>query len=96
MLALGLIDEVKWLREQYALDALMPAMRCVGYRQAWQYLEGDLDRDALRDKGLAATRQLAKRQMTWLRGMGDVVVMDCLSTHLSEQVSATVTAFVNS
>ena len=94
MLAVGLIEEVKWLREQYVLDALMPAMRCVGYRQAWQYLEGEFDRDTLRDKGLAATRQLAKRQMTWLRGMGDVVVMDCLSARLSEQVSATVTAFL--
>jgi tRNA dimethylallyltransferase len=44
-------------------------MRCVGYRQAWDYLEGEYGMDALRDKGIAATRQLAKRQLTWLRGL---------------------------
>ena len=86
MLAQGLIEEVQWLREHYILNALMPAMRCVGYRQAWQYLEGEIDRDALREKGLAATRQLAKRQMTWLRSMRDAVVMDCLDERLTERV----------
>ena len=94
MLALGLIEEVKWLREHYALNALMPSMRCVGYRQTWQYLDGELDRDTLRDKGLAATRQLAKRQMTWLRGMGDVRVMDCLDAHLFTQIDESVKAFL--
>ena len=94
MLALGLIEEVKWLREQYALNALMPSMRCVGYRQTWQYLDGEFDRDTLRDKGLAATRQLAKRQMTWLRGMGDVRVMDCLDAHLFTQINESVKAFL--
>ena len=94
MLALGLIEEVKWLREHYALNALMPSMRCVGYRQTWQYLDGEFDRDTLRDKGLAATRQLAKRQMTWLRGMGDVRVMDCLDAHLFTQIDESVKAFL--
>ena len=94
MLVQGLIEEVKWLREHYALNALMPSMRCVGYRQAWQYLDGEFDRDTLRDKGLAATRQLAKRQMTWLRGMGDVRVMDCLDAHLFTQINESVKAFL--
>ena len=52
-----------------ALTPAMPSMRCVGYRQAWEYLDGEIDRDALRERGIAATRQLAKRQLTWLRGM---------------------------
>ncbi|MBI5753486.1 MAG: tRNA (adenosine(37)-N6)-dimethylallyltransferase MiaA [Hydrogenophilales bacterium] len=95
MLAQGLIEEVKWLREHYALNALMPSMRCVGYRQTWQYLEGEFDYDTLRDKGLAATRQLAKRQMTWLRGMGDAVVMDCLDDHLTERVGEAVNRFLD-
>jgi len=94
MLAQGLIDEVKWLRSHYELNALMPAMRCVGYRQTWQYLEDEFDYDTLRDKGLAATRQLAKRQMTWLRGMGDAVVMDCLDEGLTERVGEAVNRFL--
>jgi len=76
------------------LNALMPAMRCVGYRQAWQYLEGEFNRDTLRDKGLAATRQLAKRQMTWLRSMRDAMVMDCLDARLTERVGEAVNRFL--
>ena len=53
-------------------------MRCVGYRQAWHYLDGDIDRQQLIDQGIAATRQLAKRQLTWLRGMEGLVEVDCL------------------
>ena len=68
MLAAGLVDELRRLRATYALDASMPSMRCVGYRQAWQFLEGEIDAQALRAAGIAATRQLAKRQLTWLRG----------------------------
>lgn len=67
MLAAGLIDEVRGLRRRYALTAAMPAMRCVGYRQAWQYVDRAIDAQALRARGIAATRQLAKRQFTWLR-----------------------------
>ena len=79
MLAAGLIDEVRSLRSRFALRADMPSMRCVGYRQVWQFLEGECDRATLRARGIAATRQLAKRQLTWLRSMdaealeGDVV-----------------------
>jgi tRNA dimethylallyltransferase len=67
MLAAGLVDELAALRERYRLDPTMPSMRCVGYRQAWAYLEGAIDRPTLRARGVAATRQLAKRQFTWLR-----------------------------
>jgi tRNA dimethylallyltransferase len=67
MLASGLVDELVRLRATYALDPAMPSMRCVGYRQAWQFLEGEIDADRLRAAGIAATRQLAKRQITWLR-----------------------------
>lgn len=73
MLAAGFIDEVKRLRARGDLHAGLPSMRCVGYRQTWEALDaGDLE--GLRDKGIAATRQLAKRQLTWLRGMNREVV----------------------
>ncbi|MBM5570919.1 MULTISPECIES: tRNA (adenosine(37)-N6)-dimethylallyltransferase MiaA [Deefgea] len=80
MLDGGLFDEVKMLRERYLLSLDLPSMRCVGYRQAWEYLEGEIDRNTCREKGLAATRQLAKRQLTWLRGMNDLIEVDCLRT----------------
>ncbi len=76
MLAAGFIDEVRALRERCDLSAATPAMRCVGYRQAWEMLDAlgarnpsDVDLFALRERAVAATRQLAKRQLTWLRGM---------------------------
>jgi tRNA dimethylallyltransferase len=72
MLAAGLVAELRGLRARYALTAALPAMRCVGYRQAWEYLDGAIDGPALRAKGIAATRQLAKRQLTWLRALGGV------------------------
>ena len=67
MLAAGLVDELRALRKRFRLNAAMASMRCVGYRQAWQFLEGDDDARILRERGIAATRQLAKRQLTWLR-----------------------------
>ena len=69
MLAAGLVEEVADLRRRHALHGGLPSMRCVGYRQVWGYLEGEFGRDELRDKGIAATRQLAKRQLTWLRSL---------------------------
>jgi tRNA dimethylallyltransferase len=69
MLAAGLVAEVEGLRKRHALHANLPSMRCVGYRQAWGYLEGEYGEAELRDKGIAATRQLAKRQLTWLRSL---------------------------
>jgi tRNA dimethylallyltransferase len=67
ILRAGLVDELRALRARYALDASLPSMRCVGYRQAWEYLDGRIDAPALRAQGIAATRQLARRQLTWLR-----------------------------
>jgi tRNA dimethylallyltransferase len=86
MLEQGLVAEVERLRGEYGLDATMPSMRCVGYRQAWQHLNGELDFEALRSHGVAATRQLAKRQLTWLRSMDDVTVFDCLAEDVSARV----------
>jgi len=80
MLAMGLVDELARLRACHALEAGMPSMRCVGYRQAWQVLEGELPREELRDRGIFATRQLAKRQLTWLRGMDAFEPLDPLAT----------------
>jgi tRNA dimethylallyltransferase len=67
MLAAGLVGEVARLRARFALHPQLPSMRSVGYRQAWLYLDGAIDFPALRARGIAATRQLAKRQFTWLR-----------------------------
>ena len=64
-------------------------MRSVGYRQTFDYLEGRIDRAALRERGIAATRQLAKRQLTWLRGMG-VPVIECFARDVVEVVTAQV------
>ena len=75
MLAEGLVDEVEFLRRAYALSPDLPAMRAVGYRQAWAYLDGDIDMKALREQGIAATRQLAKRQLTWLRSWPDLEIL---------------------
>jgi len=75
MLAAGLIDEVRTLRGRYRLSAAAPSMRAVGYREVWQCLEGEIPAAALRDRAIAATRQLAKRQLTWLRSFRDVQVV---------------------
>jgi tRNA dimethylallyltransferase len=69
MLAAGLVDEVRELRRRLPLRGDMPAMRAVGYRQVFDHLEGRIDRASLRERGVAATRQLARRQLTWLRAM---------------------------
>jgi len=74
MLAAGLVDELRTLRRRYALTADLPAMRCVGYRQAWELLEGEVNAATMRAKAIAATRQLAKRQYTWLRATPALVL----------------------
>lgn len=89
MLASGLVEELAALRRRYALEPSMPSMRCVGYRQAWQFLDGELDRGGLRQAGVAATRQLAKRQMTWLRST-PARAFDPWSPGLAEAVIAAV------
>ena len=86
MLGAGLVEELLGLRARYALQAGMPSMRCVGYRQAWEYLEGAYDRATLRDRGIYATRQLAKRQLTWLRAMDEPRQFDCFAPRLAERV----------
>jgi tRNA dimethylallyltransferase len=82
----GLIAEMERLRARGDLHSGMPSMRCVGYRQTWEYLDGAYDRAALREKGIAATRQLAKRQLTWLRSMPERIVVDCNSTSAATDV----------
>jgi tRNA dimethylallyltransferase len=82
----GLIEEVQALRARGDLHLGLPSMRCVGYRQAWEYLDGAYDRQTLREKGIAATRQLAKRQLTWLRSMPERIVVDCLSPEAASTV----------
>jgi tRNA dimethylallyltransferase len=69
MLTAGLMDEVKTLRTNSGLHADLPAIRSVGYRQAWEFLNGEIDAEQMRYKALAATRQLGKRQLTWLRAI---------------------------
>ena len=77
MLATGFLDEVKALRARGDLHADLPSMRCVGYRQAWEAIEGKSPMAELRNKGIFATRQLAKRQITWLRSMPQRQVVAC-------------------
>jgi tRNA dimethylallyltransferase len=85
MLERGLVEELRALRKRYALRRELPSMRCVGYRQAWQFLEGEIDRGELRDRGIFATRQLAKRQLTWLRAMKAAPSFDCLAEDLDAE-----------
>ena len=86
MLEAGLIDEVKELKDRGDLDLTMPSMRCVGYRQVWEFLDGGLTRSELADRGSAATRQLAKRQLTWLRKWHDAHDLDMSSSNLYQNV----------
>ncbi|MDY7580073.1 tRNA (adenosine(37)-N6)-dimethylallyltransferase MiaA [Herbaspirillum sp. RTI4] len=88
----ALIAEVQALRARGDLHPGLPALRCVGYRQTWDYLDGNGNLHDLREKGLAATRQLAKRQLTWLRAMPERLVVDCNAADASAQVLALVQA----
>jgi len=88
MLEQGLVDELHMLRKKYPLHAHMTSMRCVGYRQAWQFIDGEINAAQLLETGISATRQLAKRQLTWLRSMPDNVEMDCLAPHLEKEVAS--------
>ncbi len=88
MLASGLIEELLAIRRQFSVTAEMPAMRSVGYRQVWRYLDKQINLAEMREMGVIATRQLAKRQLTWLRSMHDLQSFDCLMPDLSDQVIA--------
>jgi tRNA dimethylallyltransferase len=95
MLKLGLVNEVKGLIAKYPqLTADSTSMRCVGYRQTLEHLRGDYDAAELRDRGIFATRQLAKRQLTWLRGMNDVIELDCLNPDLNSVVLREIEQFI--
>ncbi|ENO87993.1 tRNA (adenosine(37)-N6)-dimethylallyltransferase MiaA [Thauera linaloolentis] len=93
MLHAGFIDEVRQLRNTHRLAPDMPSMRCVGYRQAWEYLDGGIGYDELRFKGVAATRQLAKRQLTWQRQFRETwpgfIELDCLRPDLADAIRYT-------
>ncbi len=86
MLEAGLVDEVRTIREQFNVSGDMPSMRCVGYRQVCMYLDNEIDLERMREMGVFATRQLAKRQLTWLRSMNELRVFDCLDEQLSSQI----------
>lgn len=76
MIDQGFLDEVKKLYARDDLHAELPSIRCVGYRQAWQFLEGELDADEMKERAVIATRQLAKRQMTWMRSEPNITRYD--------------------
>ncbi|HTN34941.1 MAG TPA: tRNA (adenosine(37)-N6)-dimethylallyltransferase MiaA [Marinobacter sp.] len=84
MLRAGFLDEVQALMARGDLHPDLPSMRCVGYRQAWGYLAGEYDNEEFVSKGIAATRQLAKRQLTWLRKWSDVSWLDSDDEHIVE------------
>lgn len=83
MLRDGLVEELRGLRRRHALRADLPSMRAVGYRQAWEFLEDRITQAELREKGIAATRQLAKRQLTWLRSLPGLAPAGRLAQALS-------------
>ena len=94
MLAAGLIEEVESLRKKYQLDGNLPSMRCVGYRQVWEMLEGHLPKAELRDRGIYATRQFAKRQLTWFNSFGDVELVDCEYGGIAKALTDKVEIFI--
>ncbi len=95
MLRHGFLEEVSSLLKKYpTLHCDMPSMRCVGYRQALRHLDGECDLNELREKGIAATRQLAKRQLTWLRGMGDTAEVDCIDENLLDSTRKMIEQFI--
>ena len=93
MIAAGLVDEVRALRKRGDLDPSMPSMRSVGYRQIWEHLDGQYDLATAVQRAIAATRQLAKRQLTWLRSMPERIVVDCLAPDAASQVLQKVQEF---
>lgn len=95
MLAAGLEDEVTMLRKRYDLHLGLPSMRCVGYRQVWEAQDGIIPLKEMRDRGVFATRQLAKRQITWLTNSLEAEAFDCLDPRLSARVTERVAAFLN-
>jgi len=95
MLESGLVEEVRALRERPGMHAGLPSMRAVGYRQVWQYLEGECTRAQMRERAIAATRQLARRQLTWLRRMQGVEWFDSEDPALVDRLCARVEVFLS-
>ena len=94
MLDIGLIDEIRDLRRRWPLTEHSASMRLVGYRQVWTYLEGRCSRDEMTARAVAATRQLARRQLTWLRPDRAAIRVDCHAPDAAERVAAYVDSWV--
>ncbi len=94
MLQHGFVEEVVALRAKYTLHADLPSMRCVGYRQAWEMLEGILPAKELEERGIFATRQLAKRQITWLNNTIGCEAFDCLQNNNADLIGRRVAEFL--
>ncbi|MEM7083648.1 MAG: tRNA (adenosine(37)-N6)-dimethylallyltransferase MiaA [Pseudomonadota bacterium] len=94
MIELGFVDEVASLHARGDLHADLPSIRCVGYRQLWAYLEGDIGLADAITRGKTATRQLAKRQLTWLRSSRDLTTVDPLSPSAAQTVAEVIQAAV--
>lgn len=95
MFAVGFIAEVENLFHRADLNPDLPAIRCVGYRQAWQGLSGEIAKDEVFEKALAATRQLAKRQITWLRKEEDLLALDPFEQELNQQIAEVLQLLAN-
>ena len=88
MMDMGFLDEVEALYQREDLHPDLPSIRCVGYRQLWDYLNNNCSYDEAVERGIAATRQLAKRQITWLRSQPERIQIDCFSDDVPKQVLA--------
>jgi tRNA dimethylallyltransferase len=86
MLEQGFLDEVRHLRARGDLHPDLPSIRCVGYRQAWEHLDGEIDLVEMRERGIIATRQLAKRQLTWLRSIPERIIIDCNQSNATNEI----------
>jgi tRNA dimethylallyltransferase len=86
MLEAGFVEEVRQLYARGDLDTNKPAIRAVGYRQVWSFLAGEISYSQMQERAIIATRQLAKRQLTWLRSMPQIENFDCINSDLVEQV----------
>ncbi len=95
MLKAGLEEEVTHLRNTYKLSLSLPSMRCVGYRQVWEVQDGNAPRHEMRDRGVYATRQLAKRQITWMTNTLKPELFDCLAPDLHDRIGERVTRFLS-
>lgn len=94
MLAAGLDEEVRMLRRKYNLNLELPSMRCVGYRQTWEAQDGLIPLKEMRDRGIFATRQLAKRQITWLTNSFEAENFDCLDPQLAQKITGRTRQFL--